>query len=288
MKIISHANCADGVTAAAVVDYWARKNKGEQDITHMPMTYKTPFNVADIKKDEPVVIVDFSLSVGAMDTLLKITKNVVWIDHHKSALDKYENSEHKDSIKGIRSIDRSGAYLAWEFFFDTPVPRAIELVSDHDLWTHAFEESDSFRQGMLLISDGDPTNAIFWDPLFGEDSEDDVNQVIDVGNILEANADKYRRKAKGYEVEFEGLTFLTMNKLGNSNLFKYIDDGTCDGLMTWMFDGEDYIYSLYGSKAGQDQDLSKIAGRYGGGGHALACGFMSKKFIAVGKGGDVH
>ncbi len=282
MKIVSHKNCADGVAAAAVVDYWARKQKGEQDIKHIPMLYTDTFPIEDVQPGEPIVIVDFSLQVEDMEALLKVTKNVVWIDHHRSAIEKYDNMPGKDDIKGIRSNDRSGAYLAWQFFFDKPVPRALELVSDHDLWTHAFEESDAFRQGMLLVSNSDPTNPLVWDPLFEEGSEDDVNQIIDVGNILESNADRHRRNAVGYTIEFEGLTFLVMNKLGNSNLFKYIDDGTCEGLLTWQFTGKEYIYTMYHSKRGAREkiDLSEIAVKWGGGGHAGSCGYHSQHFIA--------
>ena len=286
MKIFSHKHCADGVAAAAVVDYWYRKIEKAcslDDIEHIPILYNETFPIDDIKKDEVVFIVDFSLQVEDMEALLEKTSKVRWIDHHKSAIEKYDkHPELTKKIKGIRSNDRSGAYLAWEFLAEgRPVPKALEYVSDHDLWTHALEHSDHFRLGMLLYSAGDPTNALFWDPLFNtEGGEIELEQCITAGQILESNSEMWRRKAKGYEVEFEGLTFLCMNKPGNSKAFMYIDDGTCDGLMTWNFTGEEYMYTMFGSKSKDNPDLSKIAAKWGGGGHWSACGMHSQHFVA--------
>lgn len=45
----------------------------------------------------------------------------------------------------------------------------------------------------------------------------------------------------------------------------------------WVFDGEKYKYSIYSDKS--DIDCSKIAERYGGGGHKGASGFVSEKMI---------
>jgi len=290
LKIFSHKHCADGVAAAAVVDYWYRKIEKAcslDDIEHIPILYNETFPIDDIKKDEVVFIVDFSLQVEDMEALLEKTSKVRWIDHHKSAIEKYDDHpELTKKIKGVRSNDRSGAYLAWEFLAEgRPVPRALEYVDDHDRWIHQYEESDQFRLGMLLYSGGDPTNTIFWDPLF-EGGETELEQCITAGQILESNSDMWRRKAKGYEVEFEGLTFLCMNKPGNSKAFMYIDDGTCDGLMTWHFTGEEFIYTMFHAKKGEADgiDLSKIAAKHGGGGHKGACGFHSQTFFADPRG----
>lgn len=286
MKIFSHKHCADGVAAAAVVDYWYRKIEKAcslDDVKHIPILYNETFPIDDIEKDEVVFIVDFSLQVDDMKALLKKTKKIRWIDHHKSAIEKYDNEPKlTKQIKGIRSNDRSGAYLAWQFLApDKDVPRALEYVDDHDRWIHQYEDSDAFRQGMLLYSGGDPTNALFWDPLL-EGGEEELQQCVDAGKILEANSDMWRRKAKGYVVEFEGLKFLCMNKPGNSKAFEYIDDGKCDALMTWHFTGKEYIYTMFHSKKGEKDgiDLSKIALKHGGGGHKGACGFHSQEFIA--------
>ena len=131
---------------------------------------------------------------------------------------------------------------------------------------------------MMLVSGRDPTNPIVWDPLFeGDDTE--LNKILEVGQILEANSEMYKRDAEGYALKFEGLNFLVMNRPGNSTAFKYIDDISYDGLMTWFFDGKNYIYRMYHGK-NKESDLSKIAVKWGGGGHVGAAGYSSRYFIA--------
>lgn len=40
-----------------------------------------------IKPNEQIYIVDFSISSEEMRELLKITKDITWIDHHKTAIE---------------------------------------------------------------------------------------------------------------------------------------------------------------------------------------------------------
>lgn len=287
MKVFYHKNCTDGVAAAAIANYWfkeaAIKNLKFTKIKYIGMFYKDEFPLDTVEKDEEILIVDFSIQPEEMIELLKKTKNVTWIDHHRSALEKYKNFNR--AIKGIRSEDRSGAYLTWSYFTkDTAhekVPRVIELVNDHDLWIHKLPGSEDFKSGAMLCGDMDPENLVFWSPLL-EGDEDQLQKVIDIGAIISDYQEMWRKKAEGYEIEFEGLKLLVMNKPGNSRAFKYIDDGKCDAGMTWSFDGKLYVYNLWHLKKGaKDQiDLSKIAAKYGGGGHPGACGFHSEIFYA--------
>ena len=284
MKVFYHKNCADGITAAAVAEYWFRQAGFNKPRKFIPVQYEERFPIEEVEPNENVVIVDFSIDPQEMKDLLKITKKVKWIDHHKSAIDKYDKFKDTEKIEGIRSVDRSGAYLMWKFLAPThEPPMIVKYIDDHDRFVHQYEESHAVRSGVMALSQMDPVadQDELWQPLM-ENDQDMLNQVIDVGNILETNADNYRRDAKGYKLEFEGLTFLVMNKMGNSLNFKYIDDGTCDGLMTWMFDGEGYVYRMYHSRRGKREnvDLSEIAVKYGGGGHPGACGFYSKEFVA--------
>jgi nanoRNase/pAp phosphatase (c-di-AMP/oligoRNAs hydrolase) len=84
----------------------------------------------------------------------------------------------------------------------------------------------------------------------------------------------------GFETEFEGqstndYTYRPYKcfavNLGhcNSDYFKSLPEGKYDILMPFVFNGEQFIISLYSKTV----DVSEIAKKYGGGGHKGAAGF---------------
>ena len=97
--------------------YWASKlNKrktGVKDdvITCCMINYSWPIPWDTISKNELVYIVDFSFSVEDMNKLLEITENVVWIDHHVSAIEKY--ADYDKHIDGIRLNGAAGCLLTY-------------------------------------------------------------------------------------------------------------------------------------------------------------------------------
>ena len=48
-------------------------------------------------------------------------------------------------------------------------------------------------------------------------------------------------------------------------------------VMVWVFDGTQYVYSIFSGNL--EIDCSKIAESYGGGGHKGAAGFSSKDLL---------
>lgn len=84
------------------------------------------------------------------------------------------------------------------------------------------------------------------------------------------------RKAYAYESRIDGVKCLVVNRRCNSLIFgNLIKDYPIVAI--WVFDGEKYKYSIYSDKP--DVNCSKIAERYGGGGHKGASGFVSEKMI---------
>jgi hypothetical protein len=74
-----------------------------------------------------------------------------------------------------------------------------------------------------------------------------------------------------FEVEFEGYKCIVAN-IGHagSDYFKSLMQEH-DIIMPYVFDGEKYVFSMYTKDP--DINLSAIAMKYGGGGHAMAAGF---------------
>ncbi|MDD5644015.1 MAG: DHH family phosphoesterase, partial [bacterium] len=132
-----HHNDLDGWCAGAIV-FHASDKKCEM----IEIDYKDRFPLEVVALGEKVVIVDFSIKPPVMKELLKRTRDILWLDHHKTAME-YEK-KYGVVIPGIRSNDYSGCELAWMVLCEgKPMPRAVELIGDMDKWAWKFDKETS-------------------------------------------------------------------------------------------------------------------------------------------------
>jgi oligoribonuclease NrnB/cAMP/cGMP phosphodiesterase (DHH superfamily) len=132
MKCFYHTDM-DGKCAGAIVykfykldrDY--TKEVGEQ-CEFIPINYNDDFPFDKIIPNETIIIVDFSLQKeGEFDRLLKITDKVIWIDHHKTAIEKHKHLEN--NVIGLRQDGVAGCVLTWQYFYPKEeIPRIVERV----------------------------------------------------------------------------------------------------------------------------------------------------------------
>jgi len=112
MKCYYH-NDNDGKAAAFCVHAWVGIKDCSQPVEFVEMSYGKPFPFADITENEQVWIVDYSIAPEDMDILLDITADVTWIDHHKTAIEKY--AEYTREIRGVRDVSEAACTLAWKY-----------------------------------------------------------------------------------------------------------------------------------------------------------------------------
>jgi len=267
MKCIYHAD-NDGECAAAII-------LKDFECEAIPINYKDELPLDKIDKDEKVFIVDFSLQKpGDWEKLLERTKDVVWIDHHKSAIEK-PGPQH--NLKGIRSTEGAGCELTWEYLHSTPMPYGVELTGDYDTWTKKHgEETDLFHFGLMAV-DTKP-EAPIWSELVGDNSKESVARVVQMGKTVKVTMDKenaaYLDKW-GFETELDGHSAIACNKgLAGSQLFDS-DPKDHDLMLSFAWDGKQWTVSIYTTNS--EIDASKIAEKYGGGGHKGAAGFQCEE-----------
>src|SRR4051812_1051914 len=93
IHVIYHGTCMDGFSAAWVVRKWYNevesKKNGPIGITYEAAQYQQTFDDAFFQKyvDKQLVIVDFSFPPEVMLKMLDFCDNIIWIDHHKSAVE---------------------------------------------------------------------------------------------------------------------------------------------------------------------------------------------------------
>lgn len=272
MKVLYH-NDFDGYASAAIVAKYHNElgtsfNKND----FIKVNYNKPINLENIWPNELVYIVDYSLKPEEWEMIQKNTSNLVWIDHHVSAIRKYNVLDRK--LIGIRRDGTAACELTWEFFYpNKQIPYSIQLLGDYDVWKYKYGDETTYFQNGLKVYDTHPC-SIIWDKLFTDELTSKIihNDGITITSYIKK---EYETIVKSYyfEVKFEGLNALVCNSHERrSTLFDSIyDEANHDIMIAFNFDGDNWVFSLYTTKA--NINCSIIATKYGGGGHKNAAGF---------------
>ena len=237
---------------------------------------------------------------------------VIWIDHHKTSIETWPSA-----VPGYRIDGVAACRLAWQWFqgdlrgctcevphseghydycprgrlpvkqdfIDRTVvePLAVRLAGEYDIWDKRDPRAETFQYGLRVE---EPDWKLLLEPELAEESGADmgVGWLLSQGVVAQTyarNVDASICKSLTWLMEWEGLKFLCVNHARfNSLLFAAKDTPETghDALLGFRFDGKTWMVSLYHAKHRTDLDLSKIAVKYGGGGHRGACGFTTEIF----------
>jgi oligoribonuclease NrnB/cAMP/cGMP phosphodiesterase (DHH superfamily) len=271
MKIFYHGDDFDGLCSAAIIHL-------RYPIAQLiPMTYGNNFPWDSIEPDEQVIMVDFSLSMSDMIKLNSLCR-FVWIDHHFSAIQAYE--EGNTAINGVRINGTAACVLTWRYFFGGSIPRAIVLLGRYDVWDKDEEGIvDFFHLGMEAFP---PKNVVpdsfIWKQLFEDDEI--VESVIKDGRVIsgyqKSFAEKYC-KSYAFEKELFGLRAICVNiGMFGSDFFESVYDPNKHDIMVLYCDNPKGRCGVSLRSTKDEVDCSKIAKLFGGGGHKRASGLSVK------------
>lgn len=261
----------DGKCSAAIVrKYFEDKN---QNISFHGVDYQDELSCDDLNVDymENVYMVDFSLQPYQEMIKLSEKTNLVWIDHHKSAIDEY--SKHPIKIS-VLDTNFAACELCWSYFFITqPIPAGVELLGRYDIWDHKDPNILLFQYG-CRNTDTSLNNRFFWNSLL-EGDQNLITGLIEDGKKIKKYIDKSNEKyCKVYSktIMFEGYKTCIINKgLANSMLFDFVREESYDLYIAYVrTTNNKWKFSLYSETI----DTSIISKKYGGGGHPGASGFQ--------------
>jgi oligoribonuclease NrnB/cAMP/cGMP phosphodiesterase (DHH superfamily) len=268
--VIYHANCWDGFCAAWV----ARKALGT--IEAVPAHYGTP--PPDCTGRE-VYVVDFSYDFDTMAEMASQSKAFTVLDHHKTAERAIADLEamfitHNMAGRARYGIDKSGARMAWEFFgfiggWDgMPSPWLVDYTEDRDLWRHALPETENINAALRSY----PLSFELWDEFHDTVGQREMfkREGAAIRRLERQMVETHTRHAR--EIEMDGHRIKAVNatvlfsEIAGA-LAKGAPFGACyfdrfDGKRQWSLRSDD-----------NGLDVSEIAKRRGGGGHARAAGF---------------
>jgi oligoribonuclease NrnB/cAMP/cGMP phosphodiesterase (DHH superfamily) len=258
----------DGCCAAAIV----RRALGDQILLH-PLEIGGPIPWVSIETCAQVVLVDFSLPLGDMERLAEGRK-LVWIDHHKTSLAQL--GEAMAEIPGERSLEAAACVLTWQTFFpDVPMPWAVALIGDRDIWKMDYPETRAFSEG-LFQEEIEPSNDRLWRRLLRGD-EDLLRQLIERGRVLyEARLKSIKNivSHNGFKTSFEGHDTLVVNHPGNGDIGEYIRRAGFTLAYCYVEVVRNGVLQTTVTLYSDQIDVSEIARKYGGGGHRGAAGFQ--------------
>jgi oligoribonuclease NrnB/cAMP/cGMP phosphodiesterase (DHH superfamily) len=239
----------------------------------------------ELLKGAEVALLDFCLQpFGDFVRLLQIARSVTWIDHHKSAIAAWEESELPAECCPLTTLldtTRAACELTWEFYRpEAPIPRGVFLLGDYDAWRHSDEDTMRYQMGLRLY-DMDPVNEsamTLWRMVFNS-----VNHDVFYGDVLrqgdtilsyQKQQNEKSVKAMWFPVNFEGRRWMGVNQGGiNSTFWDAVWSESFDGKLGFVRFKDHWTVSLYS----ETLDCSEIARRHGGGGHRGAAGFQCQE-----------
>ena len=262
-KVFYHDDL-DGKCSAAAIKYLV-----DPDAEFYSTNYNKEFPMHAINKGDNVWILDYSTSVEQMQEIQAKAGQLIWIDHHASAIERFKDSDLE--IEGVRDSSDAACVLTWRYLLEgtsRSIPGFVELIGDMDAWHWNYgEETRHFVAGMQAY-DTNPNNEIWGSLYSGKLTTEIVGlEGIAIDRFLKAHHNQ-RLFGWGYLARFEGQDVLILNDRGGSFLFgehfeKY------PFVVAYIHDGEAFNVSLYSTKT----DVKVIAEKYGGGGHVGAAGF---------------
>jgi uncharacterized protein len=259
IAVLYHKNCPDGFGAA-----WAAWKKFGSRADYIGVNHGEPLPRG--LKGKEVYTLDFCYKGKNMDDLLEKAKRLVVLDHHVS---------QKDSIMRAHDyryeLDRSGAVISWNYFHPKkPLPRALKHIEDIDLWKFKMQ----YTREVSAILSTYPFEFKARD-IFIKNFENAAQRK----ELIKAGAAILRYQSRVIEhlvgaatpITFAGYTiysansFVLTSEAGNILSKKYPPFA-----LVWSEREGRIIVSLRSQKG---FDVSKIAQKFGGGGHKNAAGF---------------
>lgn len=261
--VIYHGECSDGFGGA-----WAAWKKFGETVDYIGAHHGDEPPVGLVGKE--IYFIDFVYPKQLMEVLKIENKRIVIIDHHITSMDVIDLADEK-----LFDINHSGAVLAWQYFHpDKTIPSILKHIEDRDIWRW---EIDNSRE---ILANFDLLNRDFkvWDEVINEFDNNDVKrkEFIVNGVLLMRqwnNLCEDILNEDAMEVEFEGHRIYAINasSVFGNDLGNLLSKKLPPMAIVWHQSGDGNLgVSL---RSDGTLDVSKIAKKYGGGGHRAAAGF---------------
>lgn len=280
MKVIIYHDDNDGRLSAAIM---LKKLKQESDplsVVCIPATYdRAEAIVKGVATGDEVYMLDFSVSSDQFEELIRKSKFLAWIDHHKTAIEAVDKRAQA-LVPGLRSTEKAACLLTWEYCFPKEeAPLAVKLVADRDAWKWEFgQQTAEFHYG--LATHYTHPNAGVWDVLLT--SAVGTHKIQSDGRLaLKTIGQRFKeiREAVAFDTEIDGYKARAMN-IAIAGSAAFGAEGWETGALPkdvdiccqYYHNGSVFTVSMYSETV----DVSELCKKRGGGGHKGAAGFTCR------------
>jgi len=294
----------DNDTVEGVVNLEVLENNTINSLTFKGYTYGD--KVPDVSNYHRIIMCDMALLKGVMEQLHEDhTKEIIWLDHHYSAIHDSELPLKYNDLEGIRDTKYSACELTWWYYFpEIKMPEIVRLLGRYDCFGHKGTNEEiqvlEFQYGARNAINNYNTAYDYLQYCL-EDDKNEVeisDHVITVLYISGKVIYEYLcQEAKalynnGIDIQLETTTVNGTRvpditgmvhykfKLINRERFNPINFGIdyhkdgYDGCACFWRTPKGWSFSLYNDNG--KVDCSNIAKYFGGGGHKGAAGFIFK------------
>ena len=305
--IIYHNKDLDGKASAAI--FYRNQIMYGENAKLFPYDYGEKLDTR-LFKGKNTVMVDVSMDMERMELLSKSCLEFIWIDHHISAFEKFNNycneknykiTERKinDLIKCYQVSEINLTYyysnilaaceICSKLFSNNMNRISLELISalgQYDTWRNTDEkklfndkiwetEVIPIQYALRSFSKVEDISNMITKINAGTTN---LKNIIDYGDYCynyQKNISYDQCKLKYGEYVFEELKVIALNTLNHSSqsFDGFYFKELYDAMLVYSFNAKKNMWdvSLYTTK--DDVDILSIAKKYDGGGHQKACGF---------------
>ena len=259
--------CPDGF-AAALAAWLFYEGKAEfRGLDHGEVN--TLADLVDVT-GRSVYILDFSLPTELLSAIDERAERLVMLDHHQTAADKLAGFVCRCGVVHF-DMSKSGARLAWEFFFpEREVPALVAMVEDRDIWAWQIDSSAAF----LSALDMEEQDFARWATL-AELKGDALATFMARGQAMD---DKFKKLAadlaeEAVPIVFNGERGLMVNAPSafHSLVGNLLSQQCGTFAVVWAVNKKGQVKVALRSVRGYS--VIPLAESMGGGGHAQACAF---------------
>lgn len=273
--IVYHDPCLDG-WGSAFIAFKALTSKGF-DCSLVPAKYGDA--PPEVTLNDIVYVLDFSYAPKVMQDLANRAGSVVWLDHHKTAIEawfKYVQDDagfclDNQAFEKVLDQTRSGVGITWDYFHPgEPMPYWAVAVQDRDLWQFQYRSSKAVCSYLSTLRKGD---IDLWEKM----ANSDFAQIVELGEVILLSHNKIVQdicNEGAIRISICGQEGLAANCTGQyaSDVGHELCKRSGQFGATWFQAADGRIkFSL---RSEDDKvDVSELAKKYGGGGHRNAAGF---------------
>ena len=294
---IYHSIDLDGWMSAAIVKYIFKEiNNDSKELNKLEVDfigYNYGQEIPNLENYDKIIMCDISFPLSEFQKLRQgLLKDIIWIDHHASAIKESDEYANNFGIKGIRDSKFSACELTWKFFFNNlPMPEIVRLLGRYDCFGHKGTDEEQkvleFQYGARsVISNYQTAYLALQESIRSNDKSVENIHSLGIAIYSFLCTDAKQSYKNGFEIFF---------RLENSPLYKFIcinkerfnpmnfgidyhKEGY-DGCACFHYANGEWNFSLYNDNG--NVDCSLIAKSFGGGGHKGASGFIVKDIGSI-------